>query len=106
MLASVGGCPYVPVSRKSGGRLSGSSAGLRDLKVTGLIPWQERRESFLLQNFCVDSHSVSVPPRVTAVARKRPRLCSQKCRWQITAKHVFTFDPTKSEWADYAAVQT
>ena len=27
------------------------------------------------------------------------------CRWQVTFKHACTFDPTKSEWADYAAVQ-
>ena len=25
--------------------------------------------------------------------------------WQVTPKHAYTFDPTKSEWADYAAVQ-
>ena len=44
-------------------------------------------------------------PRVTAVARKRPRSLCQKCRWQVTPKHTYTFDPTKLEWADYAAVQ-
>ena len=44
-------------------------------------------------------------PRVTAVARKRPRSFCQKCRWYVTPKHAYTFDPTKSEWADYAAVQ-
>ena len=44
-------------------------------------------------------------PRVTAVARKRPRSFRQKCRWQVTPEHAYTFDPTKSEWADYAAVQ-
>ena len=27
------------------------------------------------------------------------------CRWQVTPKHAYTLDPTKSEWADYAAVQ-
>ena len=27
-------------------------------------------------------------PRVTAVARKRPRSFCQKCRWQVTAKHT------------------
>ena len=27
-------------------------------------------------------------PRVTAVARKRPRSFCQKCRWQVTAKHA------------------
>ena len=29
----------------------------------------------------------------------------QKCRWQFTPKHTYTLDPTKSELADYAAVQ-
>ena len=39
------------------------------------------------------------------MARKRPRSFCQKCRWQVTHKHAYAFDPTKSEWADYAAVQ-
>ena len=43
--------------------------------------------------------------RVTAVACKRAWSFCQKCRWQITRKHVYTLDPTKSEWADYAAVE-
>ena len=43
--------------------------------------------------------------RVTAVARKRPRSFCKKCRWQVTPKHAYTLDPSKSEWADYAAVQ-
>ena len=29
-------------------------------------------------------------PRVTAVARKRPRSFYQKRRWQVTAKHAYT----------------
>ena len=44
-------------------------------------------------------------PRATAVVRKRPRSFCQKCRWQVTLKHAYTLDPSKSEWADYAAVQ-
>ena len=44
-------------------------------------------------------------PRVTAVARKRPRSFCHKCRWQVTPKHAYTFDPTKSKWADSATVQ-
>ena len=44
-------------------------------------------------------------PLVTTVARKGSRLFCQKCRWQVTLKHPYTLDPTKSEWADYAAVQ-
>ena len=43
-------------------------------------------------------------PRVTAVTRKRPQSFCQKCRWKVTPKHAYTFDPTKSEWADYANV--
>ena len=39
------------------------------------------------------------------MARKRPRSFCQKCRWQVTLKHTYTLDPSKSEWADYAAVQ-
>ena len=49
---------------------------------------------------CADSYSVS-----TAVAHKRPRSFCQKCRWQVTSKHAYTFDPMKSEWADDADVQ-
>ena len=41
-------------------------------------------------------------PRVTTVARKRPRSFSQKCRWKIRDKHAYTLDPTKSKWSDYA----
>ena len=37
--------------------------------------------------------------RVIAVARERPRSFCQKRRWQVTPKHVYTLDPTKSEWA-------
>ena len=48
---------------------------------------------------------MSFPPRATAVARKRPWPFCQKCRWQVKPKHAYTLDPTKSEWADYAAVQ-
>ena len=43
--------------------------------------------------------------RSTTVAPKRPKSICQKCRWQVTPKHTHTFDPMKSEWADYATVQ-
>ena len=47
--------------------------------------------------------SVCVPPhRVTAIARDRPRSFYKKYTWQVTAKHAYIFDPTKSESADYA----
>ena len=44
-------------------------------------------------------------PCVTAVAHKRPRSFCQKCRRQVTPKHAYTLDPSKSKWADFAAVQ-
>ena len=49
--------------------------------------------------------SVRSTPHVTVVAGKRPRSFCQKCRWQVTQKYVYTLDPLKSEWADYAVVQ-
>ena len=52
--------------------------------------------------FSAVSYSVSVPSRVTAVTRKRPRSFCQKRRWLVTPKHVYTLNLTKSEWADYA----
>ena len=69
--------------------------------------WQERWENFLLQcQLCVLTLIQCLfQPRVTAVACKRPRSFCQKCRWQVTSKHAYTLDPTKLEWADYAAVQ-
>ena len=45
-------------------------------------------------------------PHVTAAARKRPQSFCQKCRWQVTPKHMYTIDPKKFEWFDSAAVQS
>ena len=68
---------------------------------------QERRENFLLLGQLCVLTLIRCPfhPRVTAMGRKRPRIFCKKCRWQVTPKHAYTLDPTKSEWADYAAVQ-
>ena len=43
------------------------------------------------QDVHLDSHTAPelCHPRVTAVARKRPRSFCQKCRWQVTAKHAY-----------------
>ena len=54
---------------------------------------------------CADSHSLSILPPVTTVAHKRPQSFCQKCWWQVTPKHAYTLDPSKLDWADYAAVQ-
>ena len=69
--------------------------------------WQEQRQNFFLQSQLYVLTHIRCPfhPRVTAVARKRPRSFCQKYRWQVTPKHAYTLDPSKSEWADYAAVQ-
>ena len=68
---------------------------------------QERRESFLLQGQLCVLTLIRCPfhPRVTTVTRKRLRSFCQKCRWQVTPKHAYTLYSSKSEWADYAAVQ-
>ena len=44
-------------------------------------------------------------PCVTTMAHKRPQSFCQECRWQVTLKHAYALDPSKLEWADYAAVQ-
>ena len=58
------------------------------MKSRGFESLQKRRKNVLLQCLlCVLTLiSVSVPPRVTAVARGRSRSFCQKCRWQVTAK--------------------
>ena len=68
---------------------------------------QERRENFLLQSRLCVLTLIRGPfhPRVTAVAHKKSRSFCQQFRWQVTPKHAYTFDPSKSEWADYAVVQ-
>ena len=68
---------------------------------------QERRENVLFQSQLCVLTLIGCPfhPCVTVVARKRPRSFCQKFRWQVTPKHAYTFDPTNSEWAVYAAVQ-
>ena len=60
---------------------------------------QERRKNFLPQRqLCVLTlRRYPFHPHFTAVARKRPRSFCQKCRWQVTPKHAYTLDSTKSE---------
>ena len=88
------------------GQLVGKSAGLviERLRVRILAGAGGEFSSPEL-TLCADSYSVSVLTRVTAVARNRPHPFCRKCRWQVTPKHAYIFDPTKSEWADCAAVQ-
>ena len=74
----------------------------RDRNVASSNPGRRCGRDLILW---ADSYSVSVPPRVTAMARKRPRSYCQKCRRRVTPKHAYSLDPTKSESADYAAVQ-
>ena len=76
----------------------------RDGKVASSCPGRSSwKISFSTVNFvCWLLFGVHSTPRVTAVARKRPRSFCQKSKWQVTSKHAYTFDPTKSEWVDYA----
>ena len=63
---------------------------IRDWKVAGSSPCRsERRIFFSRVNFlCWLLVWYLFHPRVTAVTRNRPLSFSQKCRWQVTAKHV------------------
>ena len=54
---------------------------------------------YLLSSVAVDLS------KMTTVAWKRPRSFCQNFRWQVTPKHAYTLDFTKSELADYATVQ-
>ena len=76
----------------------------RDPKFATASPGMSGGRIFFSRVFVVvvDSYSMSVPPRVTAVASKTPRSFCQKCRWQVTPKHAYTLDPTKSKRANYA----
>ena len=58
------------------------------LKDRGFKSLLEQLDNFLLQDklSVLTLILVSIPPRVTAVARKRPRSFCQKCRLQVTAK--------------------
>ena len=74
------------------------------LKGCKFESWQE---NFLPQSHLCVRTVIWCPfhPQVTAVAHKRPRSFGQKCKCQATAKYAYTFDPTKSEWTDYATIQ-
>ena len=64
---------------------------------------QECPENFPLQGFTyADSYLVSLPPlRYCSSMLKSLSFC-QKCRWQVTPIHAYTFDPLKREWTDSA----
>ena len=44
-------------------------------------------------------------PRLTLVARKRPRSFCQKYRRHVTFKHAYTLHPPRSNCAEYATVK-
>ena len=68
---------------------------------------QEQQGNFLLQSWLSVQTLIRClfHPRVTAMVRKRSLSFCQKCSWVVTPKHAYTLHQTKSEWADYAAVQ-
>ena len=65
----------------------------RDWKVTSSNPCRSGGIIFFSRvNFlCWPLFRYPFHPRVTAVARKRSRSFCQRCRWQVTAKHVYTY---------------
>ena len=64
----------------------------RDWKVAGSNPCRSGGSIFFsrVDFLCWLLFRYPFYPRVTAVARKRPRSFCQKCRWQVTAKHAYT----------------
>ena len=85
---------FFNASQKTGG---GDSSVVRATdswsKGRGFESLQERRENFLLQgqlSVLTLYFGIRSTPVLPAVARKRPRLFCQKCRWQVTAKHAYT----------------
>ena len=64
----------------------------RDWKVAGSNPCRSGGRIFFsgVDFLCWLSFRYPFHPRVTAVARKRPRSFCQKCRWQVTAKNAYT----------------
>ena len=72
----------------------------RDWKVAGSKPCRSGgRISFSTIDFlCWLLFRYPFHPRVTAVARKRSRSFCQKCRWQVTAKHAYTFMYVALKW--------
>ena len=72
-----------------GSVVRGTQHQTRDWKVAGS---SSQQENVLLQGqLCVLALiSVSIPPRVPAVAHKRSSSFCQNCRWHIAAKHMST----------------
>ena len=61
--------------------------------------------SFPGLTFTPDSFWYPFHPCVTAVVYcNRFQFFCQKSRWQVTDKHTYTLDPTKSEWGDTAVL--
>ena len=54
---------------------------------------------------CAESYSVTVPPSGYRSGTQKTPVILPIVQWKFTPKYAYTFDPTKSEWADYTAVQ-
>ena len=50
--------------------------------------------------FCADSYSVSVLALCYSSSMQKTPVILPKVQWQVTAKHTYTIDPSKLEWAD------
>ena len=79
----------------------------RDLKVVSLNPSRSGRRIFFSRvNFVswllFGAHSI---PALLQWHVKDPGHSAKRCRWQVTPRHPYVLDPTKSEWDDYTTVQ-
>ena len=63
--------------------------------------------SSIESTLCADSYSVSIPPTVLLQWHvKDPDHSAKSANGMLHLNmHVYTLDPSKSEWADYTAVQ-
>ena len=85
---------------------SGAGLALERLRVRipGRGDWRKKISPEL--TLSADSYSISVPtPVLPGWYVKDPGHSAESAGWQVTPNHTYTLVPTKSEWADYAAVQ-
>ena len=78
----------------------------RDRKVASSNPGRSSGRIFFSRlNFvCWLSFGVRSTPVLPQWHVKDPGNSAKKSRWQVPPKHAYTFDPSKSDWADYASV--
>ena len=78
------------------------------LLTKSFLPATHILENFLFQSQLCVLTLIRCPFQhlVTVVARKRPQSFCIKYRWQVTSEHAYTLCPPRSDWANYATVQS